>query len=61
MQRRKFIRLLGASAALPFAAVAQQVGQTYRLGVLLPQPRDVPVNAAFLEEFRRHGFIEGQN
>ena len=24
-------------------------------------PRDVPVNVAFLEEFRRHGFIEGQN
>jgi putative tryptophan/tyrosine transport system substrate-binding protein len=24
-------------------------------------PRDVPVNVAFLEEFRRYGFIEGQN
>jgi putative ABC transport system substrate-binding protein len=24
-------------------------------------PRDVPVNVAFLEEFRRHGFVEGQN
>ena len=24
-------------------------------------PRDVPVNVAFLEEFRRYGFIEGEN
>jgi hypothetical protein len=32
-----------------------------RLGVLLPVARDVSVNAAFLDEFRRHGFIEGQN
>ena len=61
MQRREFIRLLGASAALPFAAVAQQAGRSYRLGVLLPHPRDASVNMAFLEEFRRHGFIEGQN
>src|SRR5262249_21270563 len=36
-------------------------GRTYRLGVLLPHPRDVPVNAAFLDEFRHLGFIEGQN
>ena len=41
--------------------MAQQVGRTYRLGVLLPHPRDVPINIAFLEEFRRRGFIEGQN
>jgi putative ABC transport system substrate-binding protein len=61
MRRREFITLLGGSAAWPLAARAQQVGRTYRLGVLLPQPRDVPVNVAFIEEFRRHGFIEGQN
>ena len=62
MRRRDFITILGgASATLPFAAVAQQAVRTYRLGVLLPLPRDVPVNAAFVEEFRRHGFIEGQN
>jgi len=41
--------------------MAQQVGRTYRLGVLLPHPRDVPISIAFLEEFRRRGFIEGQN
>jgi putative ABC transport system substrate-binding protein len=52
---------MGASVTWPFAALAQQAGRTYRLGVLLPHPRDVPVNVAFLEEFRRRGFIEGQN
>ena len=62
MRRRDFITILGgASATLPFAAVAQQAGRTFRLGVLLPHPRDAPVNVAFLEEFRRNGFIEGQN
>jgi putative tryptophan/tyrosine transport system substrate-binding protein len=62
MRRRDFIAILGgASATLPFAAVAQHAGRTYRLGVLLPHPRDVPINVAFVEEFRRHGFIEGQN
>jgi len=61
MRRREFIGLLGASATLPFAARAQQPGRIYRLGVLLPHPRDVPINVAFIEEFRRHGFVEGQN
>jgi putative ABC transport system substrate-binding protein len=61
MRRREFIALLGASVIWPFVATAQQAGRIYRLGVLLPHPRDVPVNVAFVEEFRRHGFIEGQN
>jgi putative ABC transport system substrate-binding protein len=61
MRRREFIVLLGASVTWPFAATAQQAGKIYRLGVLLPYPRDAPVNVAFLEEFRRYGFIEGQN
>jgi putative tryptophan/tyrosine transport system substrate-binding protein len=62
MRRRDFITILGgASAMLPLAAVAQEAGRTYRLGALMAHPRDVPVNVAFLEEFRRHGFIEGQN
>jgi putative tryptophan/tyrosine transport system substrate-binding protein len=61
MKRRDFIAVLGVAATWPFAARAQQSGRTYRLGVLMAHPRDVPVNVAFLEEFRRHGFIEGQN
>jgi putative tryptophan/tyrosine transport system substrate-binding protein len=61
MRRREFVVLLGASVTWPFAATAQQGGRIYHLGVLLPQPRDAPVNVAFLEGFRRYGFIEGQN
>jgi putative tryptophan/tyrosine transport system substrate-binding protein len=62
LRRRDFITILGgASATLPFAAVAQQPGRAYRLGVLLPLTHDAPVNVAFLDEFRRWGFIEGQN
>jgi putative tryptophan/tyrosine transport system substrate-binding protein len=61
MRRREFIRLLGAGFLGPVAAKAQQAVRTYRLGVLLPHPRDVPINLAFVEEFRHRGFIEGQN
>jgi putative ABC transport system substrate-binding protein len=61
MRRREFIALAGASVAWPFVSLAQQAGRTYGLGILLPATRDVPVNKAFLDEFRRHGFIEGQN
>ena len=62
MRRRDFITILGgASATLPFAAVAQQAERTYRLGALLPLTHDAPVNVAFLDEFRRLGFIEGRN
>jgi hypothetical protein len=61
MRRREFIALVGACAAWPFAALAQEPGRTYRLGCLLPLTRDAPVNVAFLEEFRRRGFVEGQN
>jgi putative ABC transport system substrate-binding protein len=41
--------------------MAQQAGRTYRLGCLMPLTRDAPVNVAFLDEFRRRGFVEGQN
>jgi putative tryptophan/tyrosine transport system substrate-binding protein len=61
MRRREFIALLGAGVTWPFAATSQQAGRIYRLGVLLPLPRDAPINVAFLEGFRRYGFIEGQN
>jgi putative tryptophan/tyrosine transport system substrate-binding protein len=61
MRRREFIALMGASVAWPFAALAQQVGRKYRLGVLAPFARDAPFNVAFYDEVRRLGFIEGQN
>jgi putative ABC transport system substrate-binding protein len=62
MRRREFVALVGgASVGWPFAAIAQEPGRTYRLGCLLPPPRDNLPNAAFFELLRRRGFIEGQN
>jgi putative ABC transport system substrate-binding protein len=61
MRRREFVALMGASVTWPFAALAQEPGRTYRLGVLMGHPRDVPINVAFLEQFPRYGFIEGKN
>jgi putative ABC transport system substrate-binding protein len=60
MRRREFIALMGASVALPFAAMAQQPGRTYRLGGLFAG-RVQELYTAFFEPARRHGFIEGQN
>jgi putative ABC transport system substrate-binding protein len=62
MRRREFIALMGASAAWPCCAVAQQAGRTYRLGCLWASPRgDDPAYKAFFDELRRLGFVEGQN
>ena len=61
MRRREFIALVGASVAWPFAALAQEAGRTYRLGIVYPPPRDNPANMFVFNELRRHGFIEGQN
>lgn len=57
MQRREFVRLLGATAALPLAAVAQQAGRTYRLGVLLPHPRSHATFPNSHEKTPRHNEI----
>jgi putative tryptophan/tyrosine transport system substrate-binding protein len=66
MRRREFIALMGASVSWPFAAMAQQAGRTYRLGVLFASPRNwrapsVAPSVAMFDELRRFGFIEGQN
>jgi putative tryptophan/tyrosine transport system substrate-binding protein len=61
MQRRGFIGLLGGMAAWPFAAHAQEAGRTYRIGFLLPTPRESPAVVALFDELRLNGFIEGQN
>jgi len=61
MRRREFIALMGASLASPFAAMAQEPGRTYRLGVLFAAPRSDDSTTAFFEGVRRQGFIEGQN
>jgi putative ABC transport system substrate-binding protein len=59
MRRREFIALAGASVTWPFAAMAQQPGRTYRLGCLLPVPREA--NSYNFDGLRQRGFIEGQN
>jgi putative tryptophan/tyrosine transport system substrate-binding protein len=61
MRRREFIALFGASAAWPFAAMAQEPGRTYRLGAVSSSPRNAPWFIAMIDELRRFGFIEGQN
>jgi putative tryptophan/tyrosine transport system substrate-binding protein len=64
MRRREFIALMGASVAWPFAAMAQQAGRMYRIGLLWGGARTSevePVVTAFLDEVGRHGFIEGMN
>ncbi len=62
MRRRDFITLFGGAAvAWPVATRAQDEGRIYRLGVLMPFPRDGRAMLSFLGELRSHGFIEDQN
>jgi putative tryptophan/tyrosine transport system substrate-binding protein len=61
VRRRDFILAGGATVVCPLAARAQEAGRTYRLGCLLPLPREAPINVAFFDELRRRSFIEGQN
>jgi putative tryptophan/tyrosine transport system substrate-binding protein len=60
MRRREFIALAGATVVSPFAALAQEPGRTYRLGLLWPS-RAEPLGTTFLDEVGRHGFIAGKN
>ena len=62
MKRREFITLVGGAAVgWPIAAWALQSDRTYRLGFLIPVPRETPAVAAFFDELRLNGFIEGHN
>jgi putative tryptophan/tyrosine transport system substrate-binding protein len=61
MRRREFITFIGVSVAWPFAAVAQEAGRTYRLGVMTGVARAAPRMVAFFDELKLLGFIEGQN
>jgi putative ABC transport system substrate-binding protein len=63
MRRREFITLLGAAAAWPLSARAQQAGKIYRIGFLANDPTipNTAAGTAFLEGLREGGFIEGKN
>ena len=62
MRRRDFITLVGGAAvAWPLAALAQEPGRTYRLGIVSAATRNIPAYVAMTEELRRLGFIEGHN
>ena len=63
MRRREFITLVGAGAAWPLAARAQQSGKVYRLGQLAAgtQALRKPLLDAFMRGMRDLGYVEGQN
>ena len=63
MRRRAFITLLGgAAAAWPLAARAQPSGRPARVGILTPGGELAnPLFAAFRQEMRRLGYVEGHN
>jgi putative ABC transport system substrate-binding protein len=63
MRRREFMMLAGgAVAAWPHAVRAQEAGRLYRLSFLTPSSKIGATHiAAFFDELRALGFIEGQN
>jgi putative ABC transport system substrate-binding protein len=61
MRRRDFIRAGGAALAWSPAARAQEPGRTYRLGIITGAARSAPRMAAFFDELKTLGFVEGQN
>ena len=61
MRRRDFISLLGAAAAWPLTARAQQA-RVYTIGVLtLISPSPEPLLKALREGLRDVGYVEGRN
>ena len=61
MKRRAFIAGVSSAAAWPLLARAQQADRIYRLAVIAALPRETPWIAAFFDELRLSGMIEGQN
>ena len=59
--RRALISGLGSAAVWPGVARAQQSGRTYRLAFISGLSHDNPLIAAFFDELRLSGMIEGQN
>src|SRR6266550_2222856 len=60
MKRRTFISLLGAAAAWPLAARAQEP-KMLRVGFVGIQPREAPAYTNFLKRMAELGYQEGRN
>lgn len=60
MKRREFITLVGGALTWPLAARAQQAKRIARIGLFLPPPRNLEVEA-FLAGLRDLGWVEGDN
>jgi putative tryptophan/tyrosine transport system substrate-binding protein len=61
VKRREFITLIGAAAAWPLAARAQQFGKMSRVGVLVSLSAPHPFTEAFRSGMRDLGYIEDRN
>jgi len=62
VKRRAFISLVvGAAAAWPLAARAQQGERMWRIGVLAGYERHLPELEAFRKQLQELGYVEGKN
>jgi putative tryptophan/tyrosine transport system substrate-binding protein len=61
MRRREFITLMSGAIAWPLVAHAQELGRSYRLGLIVASAPQSPAFTAMLDELRLNGFVEGQN
>ena len=61
MRRREFIAGLAGTAVSPLVARGQEPGRVYRVGFLIPTPRNRPPVVALFDELRLNGFAENQN
>ena len=61
MRRRELIAGLGGAAAWPLVTHAQQQGKVARIGCLSPAAGRNPVDEAFEEGLRQHGWAKDQN
>lgn len=64
-RRNLLLRAAALAAGLPRAALSQQPGDTYVLGILLPlfdTPKELkPLSPEATNILARHGFFEGKN
>ena len=65
MKRREFVTLIGSAAVTqlvqPASARAQEAARTYRLGIIFGGSREALRVAAFFDELKVLGFVEGKN